>query len=145
MEHPPICDALWLRRWCSHIASPAAAPLVPPQACKITTPLEVLAWRMLLISRPHRDLVHFFLMGITHGFRIGCGMALKSAKKNLQSAYEHPEVIDEYLRKEVDEARLVGPFSSSGVPEAHNSRFGVYSEVAPSKQVATDCGFITPT
>ena len=40
-------------------------------------------------------------------------------------ADEHPEVIDEYLQKEVDEARVVGPFSSSSVPEAHISRFGV--------------------
>ena len=104
----------------------ARAPRAPPLNTPL--PLDVSAWRMLLISHPHRDIVHFFLMGITHGFRIGCGIAapaLKSAKKNLQSAYEDPEVIDEYLHKEVDEARVVGPFSSSNVPVAHISRFGV--------------------
>lgn len=112
----------------THIATSPTAPLVPPQACQITTPLSVSAWHTLLVSHPLCDLVHFYLKGITHGFQIGFNYAesaLKSEKKNLQSANEHPEVIDEYPQKEVDELRVVGPFPSTMVPGVHVSRFGV--------------------
>lgn len=73
-------------------------------------------------------MAHFFLEGISQGFRIGfdpSSSPLTSAKKNLQSASEHPEVIDQYLGTERDEARLAGPFPKSSIPRAHISRFGV--------------------
>ena len=101
---------------------------MPLEACRITTPLCLSAWRNFLVSHPNRELVHFLLSGIAQGFRIGHGYAdavLVSAKKNLQSADEHPEVIDEYLRKEVAASRVVGPFSHTAVPGVHISRFGV--------------------
>lgn len=34
-------------------------------------------------------------------------------------------MIDEYLQKEVQEARVIGPFPPSMIPDAYISRFGV--------------------
>ena len=43
----------------------------------------------------------------------------------MQSALEHPEVVDSYLAEELESNRLVGPFTQKIIPEAHISRFGV--------------------
>ena len=50
---------------------------------------------------------------------------LKSARKNLDGALQHPEVVDEYLTAEIAQHRVAGPFIKSTVPRAHISRFGV--------------------
>jgi len=56
-------------------------------------------WQHTLTS-----LVNFFLAGIAQGFRIGYHnpqSSLKSAKRNLACALQHPEVIDRYLDEEL--------------------------------------------
>ena len=50
---------------------------------------------------------------------------LKSAKKNLDCALQHPQVVEEYLLEEVAQERVAGPFHTSAVPTIHISRFGV--------------------
>ena len=95
---------------------------VPQEACAITTPLVFTAWRHLLIAHPNRDLTHFFLQGIAAGFRIGYNPpseSLKPSKRNMQSALQHPEVVDEYLAKEQQARRVRGPFNQITIPEAH--------------------------
>ena len=128
IDNAPPCESDWLNKWMTHTANSPTTPLVPLQACQIATPLIASAWRTLLIAHPHRELINFFLSGITHGFRVGFNYtspALQSVKKNLQSATEHPEVTDQYIQKEVDESRVIGPFSSKEVQRVHLSRFGV--------------------
>jgi len=45
------------------------------------------------------------------GFRLGSDKsATKSAKKNLQSAVEHPSIVDDYLQKELLLGRISGPY-----------------------------------
>lgn len=125
---PAPSDMYWLQKWTHLISTPLLTPKVPPDACHITTPLIVTAWRQLLLSHPHRDMVHFFLTGLSQGFRLGycqAGSTLKSAKRNMHSALQHPEVVDQYLLAEMVEHRVVGPYPKSAVPEAHVSRFGV--------------------
>ena len=127
-EDCDLPDAVWLKDWHEHLKTiTPLPPQVPPGACAVTTPLAVSAWRNLLISHPNRELVHFFLTGIMHGFRIGfdhVSCPLSSSKRNLLSASDHPEVIDEYLLTELHESRVVGPFAPSDIPSAHVSRFG---------------------
>ena len=112
----------WLQRW---LQATQGAPIhcqVPSAASVITTPLVPLAWRSVLISHPHRALVHFFLHGITTGFQIGYNLpstALKSAKKNMTSAYDHAAVDTDYLAAELAEGHVVGPFPPFMVPNAH--------------------------
>ena len=103
-------------------------PLVPMEACQVTTPLLVFIWQRLLYPHPCQELVHMFLNGLKHGFRIGYsyeGSQLCSATKNMQSALEHPEVIDLHLTEELESNRLVGPFTREVIPKAHISRFDV--------------------
>ena len=128
-EDCTLPDVEWLHNWHEHLSKiPSLPPQVPPSARAITTPLAVSACRNLLISHPNRELVHFFLSGITHGFRIGfdhTSCQLSSSRRNLHSASEHPEVIDKYLLSELKESRVTGPFAPSDIPAAHISRFGV--------------------
>ena len=123
---PP--DQYWLQEWSRLIGTIPPPPRVPPEACHITTPLIVTAWRQLLLGHPHRDLVHFLLSGLSHGFRLGfspTGSTLKPARRNMQSALLHPEVVDKYLLAEMAEHRVMGPYPKSAIPGAHVSRFGV--------------------
>jgi len=67
------------------------------------------------------------MKGIEEGFRIGFNshVTLKLAWKNLEGAIQHPQVVDEYLKKEIVEKRVVGPFRKSQFPAIQISRFGV--------------------
>ena len=59
-----------------------------------------------------------------HGRRI----KLCSSRRNIPSAYEHPEVVDAYLAHECQLGRVLGPITAPPVP-LHTSRF----EVIPKK------------
>ena len=62
------------------------------------------------------------------GFRIGYHnpqSSLKSAKRSLVCALQHPEVVDHYLEEELALKRVTGPFLKELVPEVHINRFGV--------------------
>ena len=102
--------------------------LVPPEARLVTTPLKALAWSIYLQTYPDQELVQFFLKGITQGFRIGFNyhsQQLKSSKKNLEGALSHPDVVQHYLRTEVNMGRLIGPLDNAYKLVTHISRFGV--------------------
>ena len=101
---------------------------VSSAASVITTPLVLSAWCMMLISHPQWALVHFFLHGITTGFKIGYNLpstTLKSTKKNMNSAYDHAAVVTDYLAAELAKGCVAGPFPPPMVPNTHISRFGV--------------------
>ena len=76
---------------------------------------------------PDRRQVDTVVEGLRFGFRLGFNKppCLKSAKKNKQSAFQHPKVIDEYLANEVSLGRVAGPFQSPPFPNLHVSSFGV--------------------
>ena len=61
----------WLHHWLQTTCRAPDTPQVPPEACVVTTPLALSAWCHMLISHPHRSLVHFFLQGIATGFKVG--------------------------------------------------------------------------
>ena len=91
----------WLPQWKSLTQCTSTnIVLVPPEACRVTTPLKVPAWSIYLRTYPHQELVQFFLRGITEGFRIRFNYhnrQLKSAQKNLEGALSHPSIVQEYL------------------------------------------------
>ena len=96
------------------------------EAHHIQTSLSKAAWQHHLQDHPHQDLVKFFLDSISNGFRIGfSGTNLQSAKKNLKSATDHPEVVDIYLQHELSLGRMSVPYPTSTYPDMHISRFGV--------------------
>ena len=75
---------------------------MPQTATAINTPLSVSRWSLLLLVHPDPCLVQFFLEGISRGFRIGFvpqEKSLRSVRKNMDSAQEHPAVVQKYLAK----------------------------------------------
>jgi hypothetical protein len=95
----------------------------------ITTPLKADEWAEALEGHPDRRFRDYILQGISQGFRIGfdhqTGSAPRSCRRNMRSAYEHPEVVSEYLAQECRTARVLGPFPSSPLPQLQVSSFGV--------------------
>ena len=68
---------------------------------RIYTPLDLKHWQEHLAPYPNQELLHFFLEGIAHGFKIGfngSAKSLRSARRNLQGTISHPEVINKYLK-----------------------------------------------
>ena len=108
---------------------------IAPHLCRflsaqqIYTPLIYASWQQALLQYPNQQLVEFFLKGISEGFRIGysyhIGSNLKAARKNLEGARQHPQVVDEYLSKELHLHRIAGPYHKSEIPSIQISRFGV--------------------
>ena len=101
---------------------------VPSLGCDVKTPLDVFAWSHCLSDYSTDPLMQFFIKGISEGFRIGFtyqGTNGRSVRTNLRSALEHPQIVSEYLRKEVCEGCVAGPFSKSLVPIIHINHFGV--------------------
>ena len=115
----------WLQHWLSHLPPLPLLSRTSSQASYICTPLIHTTWLHHLRLYPHQDLVQYFLEGISIGFRVGFdGSGLHSAKNNLQSAVEHPTVIDNYLH-ELSLGRISGPYSPLICPDVHINRFGV--------------------
>ena len=118
----------WLPEWLHLIASCPTRVHVPQETCVINTPLSLSARKSLLTKHPHQELVQFFTTGISNGFRIGFSHSkfqLKRARKNMQSAYLHKQVVDSYLQEELSMGRVAGPFANSLVPHGQINRFGV--------------------
>ena len=118
----------WLEKWLKIPAACTVAPKIPPSACVISTPLSLPTWTDMLATHPNQQLIHFFLEGITNGFRLGFSHTqptLKSARKNLPAATAHPDIVMKYLQHEISLKRVVGPFSRTLLPDIHVSRFGV--------------------
>ena len=118
----------WVDEWTSQGTASPDTVIVPANAAIISTPLNSVAWQVMLQDHPNRDLVSFFMLGIMQGFRIGFNRpyhTLRSARKNLGSAIEHPKVVEEYLAAEISQNRVAGPFNRSSIADVHISRFGV--------------------
>ena len=118
----------WLHDWIQLCSKSPQTARVPPLACSMCIPLDYLAWRYFLHDEANKELTHFFLQGISQGFHVGFdyeNCALQSATKNLQCAYDHPPVVEDYLHSEVTTSRVAGPFCQTVISGIHTSRFGV--------------------
>ena len=118
----------WIRDWMAHLSGISEEILVPSEATTITTPLVITQWQRSLVEHPNRALVHFYISGISQGFRLGFNnpkSSLRPARRNPISATEHPQVVEEYLAAEITHFRITGPFSKLPNEDAHISQFGV--------------------
>ena len=91
------------------------------------TPLLVQVWEKALEAHPDRWYRDYIVQGLQLGFHIGFHGSrshLRSAKRNIPSAYEYSEVVDKYLKEELSAGRLVGPLAQPP-PGLQVSRFGV--------------------
>ena len=93
----------------------------------VSTPLQISAWTKLLQNHPDSCYVDYLLQGIQNGFHIGFDRSrvLRSAKSNMKSAKDHPEVVQDYLQAECTEGRVLGPLNPLEWPYVHISKFGV--------------------
>ena len=101
---------------------------VPPRLLPVITPLEWETWARALQLHPDRDFVAYIVGGLRDGFRVGFNYASHgcvSAKRNMLSASQHPEVIDAYLEEECTQGRIIGPLDTQEAEGVHISRFGV--------------------
>ena len=103
------------------------ADLLTLDLCRCPAPT---AWEAALAGHPNRAFARYVTRGIREGFRIGFHRSrpLRSAARNMLSAYMHQEVIQTYLDKEGAAGRMLGPFSTQAVgvlPQLHVNRFGV--------------------
>ena len=99
-----------------------------PNVQRIITPLNARSWQLALSTHPDSSLVAYLLSGINQGFRIGFdnNTRLESAHANMLSAEQNPKVVTEYLHKEQQARRIVGPLPMTNfVKVVHTSRFGV--------------------
>jgi hypothetical protein len=80
---------------------------VPPQLQAIHTPLRCSSWQHYLRNHPASEFVAFLLDGISNGFNSERHQ-YRTAKRNMQSAIQNPEVVDKCLAKECEkEAHIV--------------------------------------
>ena len=129
----------WVPGWNAHLAGSSSDVRVPQEATAITTLLNAMNWASLLSTHPNQELVQFLLTGISEGIRIGFKNSqkpLKSAKRNLGCALQHPDAVSQYLAKEIAHHQVAGPFKRSTIPDAHVSRFGVIPQEPPAEQMA---------
>ena len=99
-----------------------------PELYTITTPLILKEWVNLLSSHPDAELSHYVLTGLAQGFHIGFDrvkVQCVRAKNNMQSALQHPSVVEDYLQNEIALGRVIGPVFLSRVPSIQINRFGV--------------------
>ena len=94
---------------------------------RVATPLHVEAWCRELANYPDGRLTRYLLRGFTQGFRIGFthDAQLKTSKRNMHSASEHPAVIRDYIHSERAAGRIVGPVQGPQSVLVHTSPIGV--------------------
>ena len=99
--------------------------MFPPVSA--VSPLKVEEFSRELASHPDQQKVSYVIEGLRHGFKLGfqASHRLRPAKKNKPSAFQHQQVVDEYLANEVALGRVAGPFISPPLPHLHISSFGV--------------------
>ena len=76
---------------------------VDPHLAEVWTPLHLDSWLRRLRYHPDRDFSFYILRGIEYGFYIGVNpsVSLTPAASNMQSAIQHPEIIDDYLQNDL--------------------------------------------
>ena len=100
---------------------------------EMTTPLIANRWEESLQDHADRDFASYITSGIQHGFRIGyqyAGYGHHSARSNMPSALANSEVVQEYIMREVQAGRVLGPIDPNSIPEFQISRFGVIPKLA---------------
>ena len=111
----------------------------------IVTPLRIEEWRANLNSHQDKEFYAYIISGIANGFRIGYDRQgyCRSAKSNMPSARKNPGVVDNYLKVEIEEGRVLGPITQSD--SLHINRFGVIPKRHQmGKLMEIDCKFVPP-
>ena len=119
-----------------------AASQFPACVQEIKTPLKWSAWNWYLRGHQNRVWVDCLLRGITNGVKVGFdGRKVRSARKNLPSASEKPEVIRDYIGKELKKGNISGPWPREVLPQLIANRFGVIPKSNGKWRLIVDLSF----
>ena len=128
-----------------HSASACQAARIDHRIVHVHTPLDTQQWQAYLQHHPDANFATYILSGLQHGFRIGAQQAaqLRSTTTNMLSAIQNPQVIGDYLRKELEAGNIFGPFNPHTITDLHTNRFGVIPKKhQPGKwRLITDLSF----
>ena len=108
----------------SQQADGLATTVVPPR-----TPTPVVVTSLLPALRLHPDqrFAEYIQNGLLAGFRIRFNRRcpLQALHRNHPSVSQHPEVVQEHIRSELQRGSLVGPLHPSLAPQVHTSPIGL--------------------
>ena len=130
MEVPHVATSyeLWVSQWINHLTGTPLYQVIPSSSGKINTPL-ILNSR-LTPSAASKSTVGTALPGgyfwrFQNWVLIYCARNPKSSKKNLQTAFLHPQVVDKYIKTELWMHKMVGSYLPNKYPLLLISRFVV--------------------
>ena len=86
------------------------------------------AWRAALADHLDKSYVDYILRGITEGFRIGFNYSHHTCRPshgNMLSTLENPDVVDDYLQKELRDGNIAEVINPSGLLGLQVSPFGM--------------------
>ena len=115
--------------------SPSSREVANKMLAKVNMPLQVTEWNRAMASHPDREFVEYLLRGIREGFRIGYnhrGHTCRPASKNMLSARQNPQVVEEYLAKAVKEGRVIGPLNPGECP--YKVSLWSYTKTQPARK-----------
>ena len=112
---------------CVSAKSIEQATILPPTIpLHSFTPLKPLQFALLLENHPDKYAVSHFCTGLTNGFSLGYfGPQEARFTKNAQTAFQHPDIVAKYIKKEIESKHTSGPFSSPPFPDFVVSSLGV--------------------
>ena len=123
------------------ISSPSPAPEKPfcpiPAAkpCNINIDL----FENLLESHPNQFLVTYIVDGLRNGFDIGfTGQFSATLPKNLKSADENKDLMQQAINKEISRGHTAGPFPNPPFPQTHCSPIGAVPKKDGSARLIMD-------
>ena len=99
--------------------------VIPEALTEIVTPLRWQAWDRKLAQHPNQRFRTYIVDGIKQG--------LCSARSNMSSSRQFPQIISQYLAEECAEGRIVGPLPRDFVNNVQVSRFGLIPKKSPSE------------
>ena len=109
--------------------------VVPEALTEIVTPLHWQAWDRRVAPHPDQRYQTYIVNGIKQGFRVGFDYTrpLCSARSNMSSSRQFPQIISQYLAEECAEGRIVGPLPRGFVDNVQVSRFGLIPKKSPGE------------
>ena len=90
------------------------------------TPVKPGRLEVLLQGHPNQALVHEVLTGFSQGFQLKYkGPRQGRIHRNLSSAFQHPNLLQQHLDKEISAGRMLGPFKGIPLPNLICSPVGM--------------------
>ena len=89
---------------------------IPAEWYQVVTPVYLAYWKTELASHPDSSFASWLCNGFNRGFNIGFSEdapELRSSHSNMLSAAEHPQVVSDYLAKELNSEHLLLANSSA--------------------------------